>query len=183
VSRALVRYCWLLLGAIGVGAAVFGLGSRLLMRLVGMVASPEHLAEPTAFGVVGKVTFGGTVALVIIGGIGGFLSGILYLAVRKWLPGGWIARGLALGALIVTPVGVFIVASSRTDFDLVSPGLIVVLFGTMIVVEALATAWVVERLGRSFLAPARPRVAGYIVLATLVSVGFAALGASLSDVL
>ena len=48
-----VRYGRLMLGGIGVGSVVFGLGSRVAMRLVGILASPEHLGEPTAFGTVG----------------------------------------------------------------------------------------------------------------------------------
>jgi hypothetical protein len=182
-TSARVRYGRLVLGGIVAGAVVFGLGSRVAMRLVGIFASPHHLGEPTAFGVVGKITLAGVATLVIMGCIAGLFSGLLYLAVRPWLPGAWVARGLSLGLLLLTPVGVFIVASSKSDFDLVSPTLILGLFAAMILVEGLATAWVIERLGRGSLPPPRPRALGYVVFGTIASIGFAALGASVSEVL
>ena len=46
-TAADVRYGRLILGGIGVGAVVFGLGSRVAMRFVGILASPEHLGNPT----------------------------------------------------------------------------------------------------------------------------------------
>src|SRR5436309_6977899 len=94
-----VRYRWLILGGIGVGAIVFGLGSRLAMRVVGILASPEHLGQPTAFGVVGKVTLAGVAGLVVMGAIAGLLTGAFYLLFRPWLPGGWVTRGLMFGLL------------------------------------------------------------------------------------
>ena len=44
-----VAYGRLVLGGAGVGAVVFGLGSRVAMRVVGLIASPERLGEATAF--------------------------------------------------------------------------------------------------------------------------------------
>lgn len=154
------RYRWLILGGVAVGAAVFGLGSRIAIRFVGILASPEHLRQPTAFGVVGKVTFAGTAGLVVLG-VAGLFTGLAYLVIRPWLPGGWALRGLALGVLLLSPVAVFIVASSRSDLDLTSTTAISAAFGLMMLIEGLATAWVLERLGRSFLPPPLPRALGY----------------------
>ena len=53
-SGADVSYRRLIVGGVGVGAVVFGLGSRIAIRLVGVLASPEHLGEQTAFGIVGR---------------------------------------------------------------------------------------------------------------------------------
>jgi hypothetical protein len=178
-----VPYGRLVLAGIEAGALVFGLGSRLAMRIVGIVASPEHLREPTEFGIVGEVTFKGTLGLVIVGAIAGLFFGLLYLALRDWLPGGWATRGLTFGLLLLSPVGIFIVASSKTDFDLVSQTIIFSLFAGMILLYGLATAWSIERLGRSSLPPPRPRALGYVVLGALASLGFVALGNAVSDVL
>jgi hypothetical protein len=178
-----VPYWKLVLAGIVAGAVVFGLGSRVAMRLVGIAASPEHLREPTNFGTVGEITFQGTLGLVIVGAVGGLLFGLLYLAIRSWLPGGWAARGLAFGLLLLSPVGVFIVASSKKDFDLTSLALIFSLFAAMILLEGLATAWLIERLGRDSLPPPTPGTAGYVVLGGLASLGFVALGNSVSGVL
>jgi hypothetical protein len=178
-----VPYGRLVLAGIAAGAVVFGLGSRLAMRIVGIVASPEHLRQPTEFGTVGEVTFQGTLGLVIVGAIAGLFFGLLYLALRDWLPGGWVTRGLAFGLLLLSPVGIFIVASSKTDFDLTSQTLIFSLFAGMILFYGLATAWSIERLGRSSLPPPRPRALGYVVFGALASLGFVALGNAVSDVL
>ena len=177
-----VRYGRLVLSGVGVGAVVLGLGSRVAMRIVGIVASPEHLRQPTEFGIVGEVTFKGTLGLVIFGALGLFF-GLLYLALRSWLPGGWATRGLAFGLLLLPPVGIFIVASSKTDFDLTSLALIFSLFAGMILVYGLATAWSIEGLGRRFLPPPRPHAFGYVVLGAIASLGFVALGNAVSDVL
>ena len=104
-----VQYGRLILGGVGVGAVVFGLGSRVAMRVVGMMASPEHTGEQTAFGIVGRVT------------LAGLFCGLLYLAARSLLPGGWMARGLIFGLFLLVPIGIIIITSSRSDFDLVSP--------------------------------------------------------------
>lgn len=83
-----VQYGRLILGGIGVGAVVFGLGSRVAMRVVGMIASPEHAGEQTAFGIVGRVTLAGVVGLVVFGSIAGLFCGLLYLAARSYCRGG-----------------------------------------------------------------------------------------------
>jgi hypothetical protein len=176
-----VQYRWLILGGIGVGAVVFGLGSRLAMRVVGILASPEHLGQPTEFGVVGKVTFAGVTGLVVLGAVAGLLTDVFYLLFRAWLPGGWVTQGLMFGFLLLSPVGMFIVASSKSDFDLISPGVILTVFAAMILIEGLATAGVIERLGRGSLPPPQPRALGYAVLGVLGSLGFVALGTSVSD--
>ena len=178
-----VPYGRLVLAGIAAGAVVFGVGSRVAMRIVGTVASPEHLRQPTEFGIVGEVTFKGTLGLVIFGAIAGLFFGLLYLALRTWLPGGWATRGLAFGLLLLSPVGIFIVASSKTDFDLVSLTIIFSLFAGMILLYGLAAAWSIERVGRRSLPPPRPGALGYVVLGALASLGFVALGNAVSDVL
>ena len=141
-TAAGTRYRWLILGGVAVGAVVFGLGSRIAMRFVGILASPEHLGQPTEFGVVGKVTFAGTAGLVVFGAVAGLITGLAYLLIRPWLPAGWALRGLALGLLLLSPVGVFIVASSKSDFDLTSTTAIFAAFAGMILLEGLATIFV-----------------------------------------
>ena len=140
------------------------------------------MGEPTAFGTIGRVTAAGVVGLVIFGSIAGFFSGAVYLAVRPWLPGTWPVRGLVLGLLILSPVGIAIATSSRADFDLASVTLILELFGGMILLHGLATAWVIERLGRDTLPPPLPRPLGYGVLGAIASIGLVALAPSVSAV-
>jgi hypothetical protein len=87
-----------------------------------------------------------------------------------------------MGLILLSPIGIFIVASSKADFDLASSDFILSLFAGMILLEALATAWAIERLGRGSLPAPHPRAIGYAVLGTAAALGFVALGASVSDV-
>jgi hypothetical protein len=177
-----VPYGTLILGGAGVGAVVFGVGSRVAMRLVGKVASPEHLGEQTAFGTVGRVTVNGVVELVVFGSIAGLLCGLIYLAFRSRLPGRWMARGLMFGLFLLVPFGFIITTSSRSDFDLASPTLILAIFAGMILIDGVATAWAIERLGRDSLPPPRPGALGYVILGAITSIGLVALGASVAEV-
>jgi hypothetical protein len=178
-----VPYGRMILAGAGVGSLVFGLGSRVAMRIVGNAASPERLGDPTAFGIVGRVTFAGVTGLLVFGAIAGLFCGLAYLAVRSWLPGGWVARALTYGLFLIAPIGVIIIASSKDDFDLASLALIFSLFAGMILLEGVATVWLIERLGRGSLPSPAPNTGGYVVLGAIASLGFVALGASVNSVL
>lgn len=96
----------------GVGAlagaaagALAGLGSRIVMRISGLAAGPEAIGQLTESGfVVGDVTFGGTLGIVILGVIGGALGGSVYVALRPWLAplGRWSGVGLGLLMLAIS---------------------------------------------------------------------------------
>ncbi len=96
----------------GVGAlagaaagALAGLGSRIVMRISGLAAGPEAIGQITESGfVVGDVTFGGTLGIVILGVIGGALGGSVYVALRPWLAplGRWSGVGLGLLMLAIS---------------------------------------------------------------------------------
>jgi hypothetical protein len=183
VKEEVVPFGKLIVGAIVVGAVVFGLGSRVAMRVVGILASPEHAGEKTAFGTVGRITVAGVVGLIVFGAIAGLVAGFFYLAIRHWLPTNIVARGLLFGLLLIPPVGIVIATSSKTDFDLASTTLVFSLFAAMIVVDGLATAWVIERLGRGSLPPSHPRPLGYLILGTIAVIGIVALFDPVREVL
>ena len=79
---------------------------------------------------------------------------------------------LAFGLILLSPIGIIIVTSSKSDFDLASPTVIVALFAGMILIEGLATAWLIERLGRGSLLQPRPRPLRYVVLGAIALLGF-----------
>lgn len=86
--------------------ALAGLASRIVMRISGSAAGPEAIGELTQSGfVVGDVTTGGTLGLVLLGAIGGTLGGAVYVALRPWLAplGRW--RGLGFGLLMLAVSG------------------------------------------------------------------------------
>jgi hypothetical protein len=72
------------------------------MRISALAAGPEAIGQLTESGfVVGDVTLGGTLVIVILGGILGALGGSVYVALRPWLAplGRW--SGVGLGLLMV----------------------------------------------------------------------------------
>jgi hypothetical protein len=75
------------------------------MRISGLAAGPEAIGQLTSSGfVVGDVTLGGTLGIVILGGIGGALGGSVYVALRPWLAplGRWSGVGLGLLMLAIS---------------------------------------------------------------------------------
>jgi len=90
----------------------------------------------------------------------GLASGMVYLLLHRWLPGGW-AGGLAYGALL------FVVAATRLeplrrgnpDFDLVGPGWVsVATFALLVVFPGMLVAALAGWLSRAVpLVAAEPR--------------------------
>jgi len=94
-------------GALAGAAAgtLAGLGARIVMRISGLAAGPEAIGQLTESGfVVGDVTLGGTLVIVILGGIVGALGGSVYVALRPWLAplGRWSGVGFGLLMLAIS---------------------------------------------------------------------------------
>jgi hypothetical protein len=150
--------------AVIVGAVVLGLGSRVVMRIVGALATPEHAGEATVAGnVVGNVTVGGSLGLMVPGAFAGGIAGLLYLGVRRWLPRAGLARGLVFGLLLLGVLGRAVTDGNERDFQLAAPLLALVLFGLLFIVDGLITALVVERV-EPRLPPQRPSTIGYVII-------------------
>jgi hypothetical protein len=121
------------------GVIVGGLGSRLAMRVLA-ATSPLARGFETDFGAtVGEITAGGTLFLLILGGLLGMIGGILYLAVRGLLPrSAWLA-GSAFGVVLLALSGRLLVDPNNLDFVILSPlPLAVVLFSALPLVFGLA---------------------------------------------
>lgn len=151
--RALLRYLrGVLVGVVGgawAGALVTGPALRLVMRLLAVTGGSDAQGRLTeADEVIGDIDLGGTIGLVVFGGVlTGAGSGLLYVLVRRWLPAGRTG-GAAFGVLH------FVVAATRADplrpgnpdFDLVGPGWLAVLtFGVVAVLHGLAVRAFVDR--------------------------------------
>lgn len=67
------------------GAFFGGVLGRILMRIIFLIDKSTDGAE-TDFGTVGEITFGGTLALLILSTITGATGGTIYVAIRRWLP-------------------------------------------------------------------------------------------------
>jgi hypothetical protein len=121
------------------GVVVGGIGSRLIMRVMTLTSVPAVRGAETDFGAtVGEITLGGTLFLLILGGILGIAGGIAYLAIRKLLPGPAWVEGLVFGVLLLALVGRFLVVPDNADFLILSPaGLAVALFSALPILYGL----------------------------------------------
>jgi hypothetical protein len=179
------RYLWYLAVAVASGVAAgllaAGAGGRLVMRLLAVTAGPEaqgHLTE--ADQVVGRVSVDGTLGFVVFTGLFvGLASGVLYLLVRRWLPGGR-AGGLAYGVLLLVVAATRLdpLRPANPDFDLVGPGWAsVAAFASLVVFHGLLVAALAGRVSRAVpLLGSGPRaVAAHAPLLLLAPLGSAVL--------
>lgn len=107
----------MLAGAIA-GVVAGGLGGRVAMRVTGLMATDAEQGTLTeAEKHVGEITLGGTIELVIFGGLlVGLIGGLLYAATSRWFAGagGW--RGLLFGAYLLAALGWTVIEGDNFDF-------------------------------------------------------------------
>lgn len=121
----------------------------------------------TDFGAtVGEITLGGTIFLLILGGVLGMIGGIGYLVVRRVLPGrGWV-RGAVFGLLLLALVGRLLVDPHNVDFILLSPeALAVTMFAALPLLYGVALVPLAERLEPSI---ANVRQPALLIVAVVV---------------
>jgi hypothetical protein len=151
------RYLWYVAvtvaSGIGAGLMAAGSGGRLAMRLLAATAGDAaqgHVTE--ADEVVGRITTGGSIGLVLFVGLFfGLASGLLYMVIRRWLPAGRLG-GLAFGALLLVVFAPAIdpLRKENPDFDLVGPGWLAALtFVALVLAHGMLVAAVAARYGRS----------------------------------
>ena len=173
-------------GAIA-GPLVLGLGGRLAMRITAATSGDGAQGTATdAEEIVGEITFGGTVGLVIFVGLfGGFLGGLVYMGLRRFLPGPAWRAGMVVGLLGLAVFGrLAALDPDSIDFEILTPRwLTVVPFVLLAPLFGIVLAAVAERLDRSYpLLAARPGpivahlpllalAAGLPILALLVAGG------------
>lgn len=153
-----------------VGGAVAGLGARLAMYVIRLM-NPSHNGAVTHAGSeTGRFTAEGTLALVTEGAFYGLAGAVVYLAVRRWMPGRGLLKGLSFGCFLVVTTGPVIIDGNYEYFRYVSTWVSVGLFALLYPLFGTVVAPLTEWLGRG--APGRPAnraVAwtGYIALGAL----------------
>ena len=142
------RAAWVgALSGVGVGL-LMGVLNRLIMRVVAVMNGPT--AIETDFGAkVLNVTLAGTIFLIIVTVIFAIVPGLLYVGLRRLLPGGVLMGGLAFGALIAAVYGSTIVDSQARDFRLLGePMVSAAMFLCAFVIFGLLVAPLAARLDR-----------------------------------
>lgn len=144
----------MLVGGFWAGVLVTGPAVRLIMRLLAVTAGDAAQGGITeAKEVVGQINFGGTMALIVFGGIlPGLASAAIYVVFRRWLPPGRLG-GVAFGVLhlLVGATRIDPLRADNSDFDLVGPGwLAVATFALTAVLHGMAVVAIANRYSTRF---------------------------------
>ena len=164
-------------GAIGfgtgmlVGGVVGGLGGRIVMRIL-FLENRETIGGITENGnEIGVITSGGTASLILFAAFAGAVAGVMYVLVRRWLPGGSVARGLLFGAFLLVAFGGGSIDAENVDFRIFRPaGLAIALFGLLPFAFGVSLALFVDRWDSyvpAFFKRKVPTVVGYAALSAL----------------
>lgn len=134
------------------GVLVGGLGSRVAMRISGAMSDQAlvGLARTDNGNLLGEITFGGTLALVIFAGfLPGVFGGIFYAAVRPWLRplGRW--AGLLFGLALLGAAGSLVLDPFNIDFRKFGVPIVnVVLFAVLFPLFGIAHMLLAETIER-----------------------------------
>ncbi len=158
------------------GVIVGGIGSRLAMRILAVINSEKAGLETENGNIVGKITADGTVSLVVFVGIfAGVLGGLLYVAMRRWVPGSGLWKGLAYGVILFLLFGSIVIDKHNTDFMRLGPRPVsVTFFALLFPLYGTLLSPLVERFDRhvpqSFRRPTVTAI-GYFALAGTCAFG------------
>jgi hypothetical protein len=161
--------------AFGLGAAVGllvgGIGGRIVMRLIADANPSSFGKETSSEATIGAFTIGGTLNFLIqIGLVVGGLVGLAYLGIRRFLPVG-LLRAPAYGMVLVVVATGLIIEFNIHDFAILPKALSVALFGLLLFVYGLLTAWLIDRFAHPVTQLRGRR--GALVFAAVLVAGFA----------
>jgi hypothetical protein len=167
------------------GVLIAGAGGRLVMRLLALT-SPDAEGSLTEAGeFIGEISAGGTLALILFGGIpAGVLSGAIYAVIRPLLPPAR-AGGALFGALLLVLAATRIdpLREENIDFALLGPGwLAVVAFVVLGVLHGMVVAAVAARIAPSPEVGDRAVLYGRVAVAALALAALPGFAGSVADI-
>ncbi len=184
---------WIAIGVIAGFAAGFltGVWARAAMRLAGILTIDRNrgmLTESEA--TVGQMTLGGSFSLAMFSGLIGVAGGLVFVAIRLWLPrNGWL-RALGFGALLLAVFGFVVMDPGNPDYRRFGPPWFNVLtFSLAYLVFGAAISVFADRLDRripvlGWRAPRRRRsIAWLVVLAPFTIIGMVAIMVAMLNLL
>ena len=155
-------------GAIA-GAFSSGVGSRVVMRMIALADPGTGGATTDAEATVGEFTVGGTMNLLFLGTTAGVMGGVMYLAVRRWLPLPTAWKGLAYGVVTLLTVGQLLFDTTNADFQIFEPVLMVIaLFAVLFLINGLIVGALVDRFHPEPAYPASVRVSRAVTVVIAV---------------
>jgi hypothetical protein len=93
-----------------VGVVGCGVGGRIAMRLAALLV-PESAGSFTENGnVVGAITLGGSLGVVLFGLVSGLIAATIWVAVASWIPGTGVRR-----AVVAVPIAAALGATALVD--------------------------------------------------------------------
>lgn len=137
-----------LLSGIVAGFIVGGIGSRVVMRILAALNTDQAGVLTENGNISGQITLDGTLAVLFFSGIfPGAFGGLLYVAIRRWLPWQGIWKRLAFGGFLFLVFGRIVIDGDNKDFALFGPpALGVSLFALLFPLYGLAVASIVDRI-------------------------------------
>lgn len=160
------------LAGIIAGIVVGGIGGRIAMRIAAL-ANPQATGRFTENGeIVGEITFSGTLALLLFGGLAaGLLAGFVWVVLGPWIPGSG-RRRIAVSALIAIALGGFgLVQASNPDFVILDhDGPLVAMLLALVALVGGTVAWLDGWLDRRLPRPSgvgRTSTVAYALIAGL----------------
>lgn len=158
------------------GVIAGGIGSRVAMRIVSLVAGHERYGELTeAEASVGRISADGTLFLLLFGGALGLGAAVLFLVTRRWLPLHGSRLGLAFGGLLLLTLGPLVIDGENFDFATFgSPTLNILMFAALFPLYGLVIAgcftWLDRRVSGA--PPHGIRLVPWLVLLLVGAIGF-----------
>ncbi|MGI8792967.1 MAG: hypothetical protein ACR2H3_07310 [Acidimicrobiales bacterium] len=145
-----------------VAGGVAGFGSRLIMFVIRQM-NPSFNGQITHESAeVGRWTLAGTLGLVVEGMFLGVTGGLVYLVVRRWMPGRHLVKGLSFGVFLVVVGGRSVIDANYEYYRYVSTWVSVSLFASLFLLFGLVLSPLVEWSGRGVAGPPRSRVVRWV---------------------
>ena len=151
---------------------LMGIAARMAMRIVALVVNQGL-----------EFTVGGTLGILLMVSLSSVLLGLIFVAVRKYLPAAGLLKGLAFSGLVFLCIGIPFLLGLLGPADEVAVGPPLLgrsLFGALFLIYGLAVEMIFERL-LSLTARLRARTLLAVALLALLSlIGLFLLGAFLA---
>ncbi|MBI5287739.1 MAG: hypothetical protein HY873_02065 [Chloroflexi bacterium] len=129
------------------------------MRIIAVLNHDRDGVTTDARAIVGEISLGGTMSLVMLGAVAGVLGGLFYLGLRRWLwvPPTW--RGPAFAAVTLLTVGHVLFDTANVDFQIFEPvAVVIALFAALFLMNGLLLVPLADRIHPEPAYPAGSRV-------------------------